>query len=345
MANRENEIIERINEDLRLQGKDAEKANPKDLDDKWSFLISKEPSRFINKDLTVKVDALKNFRRLQIFISDAPGFDTRQPNLVNYLAGGRRGSVKLLKECLAAIRQNGHEELLRKYPSNKVGNPYLFERDGNIFTYRWTKHIRSLGLLNDILKERLKKPFSTIDIGSSYGIFSYLMKNEFPDSHCLLLDFPEQLILAHYYLGVSFPEARIAGYREIADLGKIDRNFLNEYDFVLVPWFFYKRIPADSIDLVTNFASLGEMKREWFDYYLKSEPFLSAKYFFTVNRFQSAPTYDTDLTVLDYPLQDFRKLHFSVSPIFSHTYSRRRLFFYEKIAFSSQYFEFIGERV
>jgi hypothetical protein len=203
-----------------------------------------------------------------------------------------------------------------------------------------------IDLLNPrILKDKLNERFNAIDIGSSYGIFSYLLKNECPYCSSILLDFPEQLILAYYYLGMSFPQARIAGYKEIAGLARIDRDFLNTYDFILVPWFFYKKIASESIDLATNFASLGEMKREWFDYYVKSEPFLSTKYFFTANRFQSAPTYDTDLTILDYPLADFRKLHFSVSPIFSHTYARKLLFFYEKVYFSSQYFEFIGERV
>ena len=345
MDKREAEIIERINEDLRLQKNDAKKYELKDLDQKWDSLVSSEPGKFINSDYEIKPDVLRNFRKLSIFISDAPAFNTHWSHAARYIYGGRRGSIRLLKECLDILQSDTGHMFLEKYPSNAVGNPYIFNYQGYGYTYRWCKHIRFLSVLSDILKSQLQPPFTTLDIGSSYGIFSYLLKKEFSHCNCVLLDFPEQLALAYYFLGLSFPSARIAGYKEIAMADKIDRSFLGKYDFVLIPWFFYRKITPQSIDLITNFASLGEMKRKWFNFYMKSEPFLSAKYFFTVNRFQSAPTYDTDLTILDYQLDDFKKLHFAVSPIFSHTYIRKYLFFYKKLIFNSQYFEFIGERL
>jgi hypothetical protein len=340
---RENIIVKAIERDLLMQ-MEQDKISPGELDGKWNRLVAKEPSKFLNSNMTINVDALRNFRKLAIFISDAPGFDSNGLNPRNVLSGGRRGTIKLLKECLGTLKANGCEQLLKEYPCNNVGNPYIFKYDNHAFTYRWTKHIRFLSVMKGILEKKLEPDFTTLDIGSSYGIFSYLVKNNFPSSHCVLLDFPEQLALAHYYLGMSFPNARIASYAEIIKRGCLDRSILREYDFVLIPWFLYKKISAGSLDVITNFASLGEMKREWFDYYLKSEPFLSTKYFFAVNRFQSAPTYDTDLTILDYPLNDFNAMHFTISPIFSHTYIGKNVFDYEKVAFSSQYFEFIGDR-
>jgi len=340
----EKNLIKQIEEDLRLQHEKGHITLPENLESKWKRLIAREPRRFINNDLTIRADILRNFRKYTIFIPDDPSFNPSTLNIKNLLYGGRRGIRKLLKECLLILKSEGYEKLLKKYPCHPAGNPNIFKYNGYEYTYRWTKHIHSLGLYKENLEGKLKDGFTTLDIGSSYGIFSYLMKKEFRDSHHLLLDFPEQLILAYYFLGTCFPDTRIAGYNELSNMSKIDRDFIEQYDFILLPWFFYKRLTPTSIDLITNFASLGEMKREWFDYYLKSEPFLSAKYFFTANRFQSAPTYDTDLTILDYPIHDFNKLHFAVSPIFSHTYVRKNLFFYEKLVFSSQYFEFIGER-
>lgn len=341
---KENEIIKKIEENLRAY-KESQTNEPKGLDSKWEFLVSKEPSRFINRDnMTVKAEALRDFRKMCIFIPDTPEFNASPFDLRSHLSGGRRGGKKLLKESLEVIVRHGYEDLLRKHPTNSVGNPNLFKYKGHIYTYRWLKHIYSLGIMKKHLEDKLPDDFITLDIGSSYGIFSYLLKKEFPRCKCILLDFPEQLILAHYYLGMSFPDAKIATYKDIVNLAVLDRGLFDKYDFVLIPWFLYKNITPKSIDLVTNFASFGEMKREWFDYYTKSEPFLSSKYFLTANRFQSAPTYDTDLTILDYPLSDFQKLHFGISPIFTHTYVRKMLFFYEKLMFSSQYFEFIGER-
>lgn len=339
-----NDLIKRIEEDLKLQKKDGHIAPPENLDGKWDVLVRKEPTRFINDDMTIRADILRNFRKYSIFISDAPSFNPSTMDIRNLLYGGRRGAIRLLKESLSIIKEQGHDALLKKYPSNLCGNPHVFRYYGHEYTYRWLKHIHSLGLFKKYLENRLGNRFTALDIGSSYGIFSYLLKKEFGHSTHILLDFPEQLVLAYYFLGMSFPNARIAGYKELSDMGKIDRNLIEQYDFILLPWFFYEKLAPQSVDLTANFASLGEMKRKWFDYYLKSEPFLSTKYFFTANRFQSAPTYDTDLTILDYPLHNFSKLHFAISPVFSHTYARKNLFFYEKLIFSSQYFEFIGER-
>lgn len=340
----ENGIIKKIEEDLRTY-KESQTKEPIGLDSKWEFLVSKEPSKFINRDsLTIKIDALRNFRKLCIFIPDTPEFNASPLDLRSHLSGGRRGGKKLLKESLSVIIDQGYEGLLKKHPSNSVGNPNLFRYQGHVYTYRWLKHIYSLGIMKKHLEKKLPKDFIALDIGSSYGIFSYLLKSEFSRCKCILLDFPEQLILAHYYLGMSFPDAKIATYKDIGNLKFLDRTLFEKFDFILIPWFLYKNIAAKSIDLVTNFASFGEMKREWFNYYVKSEPFLSSKYFLTANRFQSAPTYDTDLTILDYPLNDFKKLHFQISPIFTHTYERKWLFFYKKLMFSSPYFEFMGER-
>lgn len=339
-----NNIFERIEEDLRLQSLESKRATPSELDAKWKFLTSSEPNKFINSDLTIKKHALSNFRKFSLFVHDEPSRNPSLLDLRNLLSGGRRGERKILKESLDLLEKLNCNTLLKKYPSSLIGNPNLFKYKGYRYTYRWIRHIIFLSLFKNYLENKLPDNFITLDIGSSYGVFSYLLKKENPGSHNVLLDFPEQIVLAHYFLGMSFPESKIASFKELAGVDRIDRDFLNKFDFILVPWFHYKKIAPDSIDLITNFASLGEMRREWFDFYMKSEPFLSTQYFFTVNRFQSAPTYDTDLTILDYPLGDFKRIHFGVCPYFSHTYLRKYLFFSEKSVFSSQYFEFIGER-
>jgi putative sugar O-methyltransferase len=343
----ERDIIKAIEENLKLQFEESRKANqPGELESKWDFLTSSEPQRFINPDITLKIDILKNFRKLDIFITDSPP-NTLLPlrlNPLNYVHGGRRGTIKYLKELYSLLKESSNFDLLERHPVSPVGNPNLFKHKGYIYTARWVRHILFLGLFKRVLEGKIANDFICLDIGSSYGIFSGLLRREYPLSRHILLDFPEQLVLAHYFLGCNFPEARIAGYKEISDMEYIDREFISKYDFTLLPWFLYKRLCHNSIDIVSNFASLGEMRREWVDYYLKSEPFLSTKYFFTANRFQSYPEYDTDLTILDYPLLDFKKLHFRISPYFSHVYKRKYLFWHERYNFSSQYFEFIGER-
>ena len=70
------------------------------------------------------------------------------------------------------------------------------------------------------------------------------------------------------------------------------------------------------------------MSRKWFDRYLTSPVFLTAKYFFTSNRVEKFPGDDMELTILDYLIWDATKrLHFQVCPLWSNHYERRNLFF------------------
>lgn len=345
----EERTLSTLTEDVKFQfDKIREVSSPGELDQKWKALTAEQPARFINtEDQSLRVDVLKNFRSLDVFLLDLPtSYGTRSPlNILRkYVSGWRRGQTQLLKDMYELMKEEGALPLLEKHPESTVGNPNLFSYKGYTYTFRWTRHYLFLNLFKKHIEPVLDSHFTCLDIGSSYGVFSNLLKKEFPGSHQVLLDFPEQLMLARYFLGIEFPEARIAGFKDVDSLEKIDRAFIEKYDFVLLPWYAYKKLQKDTLDVVSNFASLGEMRREWFDYYLKSEPFLSAKYFFTSNRFQSYPEYDTDLTILDYPLQDFKRLHFRISPYFLYYYKRKNFFFYEKEHYSSQYFEFIGER-
>ena len=251
----------------------------------------------------------------------------------------------MLREVLDILKQDERSlELLKKYPVNGVGNPNVFQYKGFQYTHRWSKHIHSLNLFHSILKDLLPKDFHLLDIGSSYGIFSYLLKKEFPASRHVLLDFPEQLMLAHYFLGMNFSGAKFATLKDIEKEEKLSRSFIEQYDFILLPWFYYEKLLPKSVDIITNFASFGEMRRKWFDFYVQHEVFKTVEYVFLINRFRSAPTYDTDLTILDYPLEEFQKMHFNIWPYSYYTYDRHYWFFVRKVILSSQYFEFIGRR-
>lgn len=336
-------LINRIEEDLKYIQLDH-RDELSQLTKNWGAKLAHEPKKFINPDLTINLAALEQFRRDQIFVTDEPSFAPGPLNPLNIISGARRGAVSLLKNSVSVLKDHGYDQLLKKYPANRIGGANLFRYQGYEYTHRWARHIYFLGLFNDHLKNILPPGFTALDIGASYGIFSGLLKAECPQSHHLVLDFSEQIILAHYYLGRRFPGARIAGFKEVVAAGKIDRKFIEKYDFVLVPWYLYHQIQPKSLDLITNFVSFAEMKRKWFDYYLKSEPFLSSEYFYSVNRFQSWPTHDTDLTILDYPLNEFAPLHFRINPFLTHDCQPKFWIFWQKAPYNSQFFEFIGKR-
>lgn len=198
--------------------------------------------------------------------------------------------------------------------------------------------------MNRVLKEKIGDEFVLMDIGSSFGGFSSLVKWENPGSHHVLIDFSEHLILANYFLGKLFPEARIAGAKELSKIEQIDKNFIRQYDFCLIPCEMFSRIAPDSIDVVTSFGSLSEMPRKWFDFYLQSPAFQSAKFFLTISQIQASPVYETDVTILDYPIWDARKrLHFTVSPMYFPRFIARRGRFFTRMGLPPHLFEYIGE--
>lgn len=341
----ERRLLYRIEQEVRAYyASDVSRTSFDHLCSIWEHRVTRETQRLINPDQTVNTELLRNFRRHQIFVDDVPTWDPERLSLRSLLGGGRRGDRRKLRECLGVVRTYGYEDLLRKYPCSPVGRPYMFTCDGFAYTYRWFRHIYLLGLLKKVLGSQLGNSPVGLDIGSSYGIFSSLVKREFPNSHHVLVDFPGQLILAYYFLGMTFPDARIAGVKEFSGGPALSRSMLMQYDFVLLPCEWYQRLELGAVDLITNFASLGEMKREWFDFYLKAPVFTSAQYFYTMNRIQSAPIYDTNITILDYPIWDRTKaLHFAICPVFGKVfpYHRRFIFSYAR-GITDPHFEYIG---
>jgi hypothetical protein len=313
------------------------------LIDKWQDKVQQDGGR-VMAGQRLNVSALRAFRRRQLFVPDSPNWDPARPSLKSWLGGGRRGDRRMLKECFEIYREAGDMALLAKYPCHEAGQPYVFSYQGCRFTHRWLKHLYFISLVNRVLSPHWPAEAVCLDIGSSYGIFASLMKQEYPDTHHVLVDFTEQLLMARYFLGRCLPQARIAGPSEVLAQPRLTQEFLRRYDFVLLPVSLYHRVEPGAVDLITNFASLGEMSRQWFDAYLTSPVFTSARFFFTANRVESRPTYNTDVTILDYPIWDARKrLHFGLSPLFSrfYWYPRRRWFGYERIM-SHPYFDYIG---
>jgi len=317
----------------------------------WSSRTSEALQRLVATNGRLDVDALRNFRRDQILVTDVPSCDLGRHPLKNNVArnlvgGGRRGARNCLLECLRVLRTRGFDDLLQRYPCLPVGNPYIFNYRGYHYTFRWTRHVYFLGLMSSILRDRLRTDFVVLDIGSSYGIFSSLVKKEYPASHHVLVDLPEQLILARYFLGSCFPEARIAGVNELLQEPAITKDLVLNYDFVLVPVSLFERLSAHSVDLVTNFGSFSEMTRAYFDLYMRSDVFRSSRYFYTINRIEAYPKeVGTDVSILDFPITDSQKrLHFGICPIFSVNFLfRRRLLFFTSYSDPPPYFEYIGQ--
>lgn len=335
----EENIYNRIHNEIKFMLNNAKTDNKDDL---WSSRAAQFLRKYVDDDVNVKYDVIENFRNNQVFINESP---SRSSILYN-VSGSIRGQKRFLKERYKVMCELGDIEWLEKYPISEVGKPYVVNIDGYLFNKRWSNNLRYLSLLNKHLDENLSSDsFVTMDIGGGYGILLYLLKHEYPNMKHILVEFPEQLILSFYFLLNSFPSAKINTLEEVYAAEYIDKIFINKYDFCLIPIDCFSKINDDCVDMVTNFFSLGEMSEEWFKTYRDSSLFSSAKYFFTVNRFFSKPTYGTNIDVLDYKLEVYKKLHFDVSQYEQYYYGAKWIIFESKIPYTSQFFEFIGEKV
>jgi putative sugar O-methyltransferase len=345
-------LLARIQDDLQalLNGQLTSESDT-GLVPRWAARTTEALQLLASRDGRLNVSALRNFRSDLILVDDIPYCDLgrnywKNNPATNFVVGWRRGTRACLLECLRILKQRGFAPLLRQYPCLPVGNPHAFDHQGYRYTFRWARHVYFLGLLKQVLHDRLRRDFVFLDIGGSYGSFSNLVKREYPASHHILVDLPEQLILARYFLGSCLPQARIAGVTELLRESAITRDFVVDHDFLLVPTSLFGRLSPNCADVVGNFASFSEMKREYFDRYTRSDVFRTARYFYTINRIEPFPkAFGTDISILDFPITDANKrLHFGICPIFSVPFEfTHRLLFLTSYRDPPPFFEYIGE--
>lgn len=292
-----------------------EKSFMSNSDDLWSSRIQRDLKKYLNNNNRINKDVILNFRKNPIFIHETPSGWGNSYFPFNWIIGSRRGQLKLLKDRLDIIKDNYNDlKYLNKYPINKVGNPLYVTNEGFQYNRRWINNLRYLSLINLYLDETLNhKNQNLIDIGGGYGIFINLLKNEYPNLKLSILEFPEQLILNYFYIKSNFPEALINTLEDVYTVEEIDTKFINKYDFILIPIECLYKIKKGAFNIVTNFFSMGEMSEEWFNKYLDSNLFKGLTHLFMINRFESRPTYNTNLNVLSYRLNEYKKIHFQIN--------------------------------
>ena len=200
-------------------------------------------------------------------------------------------------------------------------------------------------------------PKLILDIGSYYGGFQYVAKKVFKNSTHILVDFPHQLSRSSLFLNESFPNSIILSIYDRKSLDKFFNDEIkNSYDFLLLSTDFYsafsERLHKNgiSIDLITNFYSLGEMPRNSFKSYMESELMKNAKNIYFCNRYDSSPfyekTYEESYSLLDYLVKEFNIILNRSSGIHNYMMPIRKYNGVKKSRpISSGYFELIQSKI
>lgn len=226
--------------------------------------------------------------------------------------------VNYFFDDLEIIKLVGGLDILKNCPVHKTpGNNLAYFISNNISAnVRWLRYVYFVSIIRSTnIKLASKKPSLILDIGSYYGGFQYVMKKEFINSKHILVDFPHQLSRAAIFLGKSFPTSKIIAIHNHETFDEyFEKGRYLDYDFLLLTTDFYdsfsERLDSENIkiDLLTNFYSLGEMPREFFNSYINSKLMKNAKNIYFCNRYDSSPfyerTYQESFSILDYLVKD-----------------------------------------
>tara|TARA_A100001035_G_C27783650_1_gene503126 strand:+ start:46 stop:1422 length:1377 start_codon:yes stop_codon:yes gene_type:complete len=125
-----------------------------------------------------------------------------------------------------------------------------------------------------------------LDIGGAYGGLIRYLKLINQESTCILVDLPEIIYLADYFLSNAFPNAKIlrSNNKNILEILSQENKF-KEFDFVLLPPSLLDKLAIYSVDLTINTTSLGEMSPNSQEYYAEIVNTRTREMFYSVNRF------------------------------------------------------------
>ena len=169
----------------------------------------------------------------------------------------------------------------------EVGCPVGVPFDGQKLSPSGFRHAYYASEFSRVVNLDQQQNFVICELGGGYGNLARILKLVHPARQFtyVIVDLPQMLPVAAYFLRANFPGARMGFWDELRDTS-LSRSELARYDFVLLPNWDIERVPASGVDAVINTASLAEMDREIVANYLGQIRRITASsgHFYTVNR-------------------------------------------------------------
>jgi len=249
-----------------------------------------------------------------------------------------------IADDIAVLKMVGGSDLLRENPVHLTpgARDFYFVEKTSVST-RW---LRYLYLLRQIqAKELLPEAGLWVDVGSYYGGLQGLVRKYHPKVRMVLVDFHHQLCRSYVYLKTLYPDAEHVFPDQISAFQDLDS--LPPGTIAYLPARSFDLISEHHADLVSNFFSLGEMRRSVFESYYSSRMFRSSSRSYIVNRVVSSPffegTYDSDISMLDYIRHGQRVLDFDIFPMHHYMLIERKVLGTTRLRnVSSPYFEMVA---
>ncbi len=250
---------------------------------------------------------------------------------------------KILKDRVDYLISEGARDIIEKFQvSKQPGSPFYFTHNNLDINSRALMNYSHVSRIRKFLDKKIinNEIEIVLDLGGAYGFFNGLFKTIYPQTTQIIIDFPQQLILAYYFFKKLFPSAKILDFRNF-DKCDFSRNDLKKYDFVLISQKDFHLLNKNSIDLTCNFISLGEMPKKYFEEYLNADFYKTSKYYCLCNRYDSSPpfgaTYGNGINILDYGITKENIIHFETFPNPHQYFLTRTLGIFAKKGIYSSY--------
>jgi len=249
----------------------------------WEEMSQAFKKELFDKDGNINREYLVNFRG----IKELPANIVRDQFLIVNRDFGYY--ISYLKAIDLILEYHRHAKIVKKeilfsLSESYAGNNLSVHYRGIRLSLRLLFHsVMVDNLLNNIT---LPKRPVIWEIGAGYGGLARILKSYIPNSCHIILDLPETLTYASYFIAYNFPDKKIAYLSDIIDrLDEFDRLIV-EYDFILIPPWVSPYIPKSSVDLVIDTYSMSEMSKVYAKYYIRhiDRVLRRGGYFYSINK-------------------------------------------------------------
>jgi len=213
---------------------------------------------------------------------------------------------------------NIYEELVSSRPRltyPMVGNPAGLYHDEQVIPLQAIRfHYSATEILT--LLEDANNPV-VCEIGGGLGGQAHaVLSNSHRDITCILLDIPEVLAVASYFLMAALPEKKVLLYGEEL----LDSNKLEQYDIVLMPNFALPQLGDKTVDLFFNSSSFSEMDSATVEEYLRQIERICKRYFMHINHNTKFVWYDQGKETVNMPCTQVRPDPERFKKIYQHSW-------------------------
>lgn len=280
MDKEQEEIKNKINLQYKYSLKNKEKSDlPFWIENRKLF-----KQNFFNEKEEIIFDKLKNFRNSNIEFSSHLLSSHNIDNLET-----RSNKLKALEifNIYHKVAELVDEDIILNLSDNNIGNAKFIHYRKQLINERILRQGYFLSQLRNFTKLDKRENNIFCDIGHGYGLLASILKKEFSSSKFILVDLPELNILSYFFLKMLFPKSKICLSYEIKDIAKINRDLIDQYDFMILEQSDLKKLDDNLVECFINTASLGEMSNKDQVFYIEQIERISKKYFYSVNRFRS----------------------------------------------------------